>query len=189
MIKKFGTAFIYGAGFVAGGLVVLVIAVKLFGASSGVTSTSPHIAFEADTRKQISQSKFESFEGLALDEKIKKSNAIIITTTRIEATGRKSKIAEILKLDNQANFGYKIGDDYPELGAPVEKGVVYGEKDIVLLAGFPASMRESWAVYSDSIPGLKHMSLVEFRDLVKKLESSPNPAVKQDAPQAARPLP
>lgn len=188
MLKKFGTAFIYGAGFVTGGLAVLFVAVKLFGTSSGVTSASPDIAFEADTRKQISQSKFESFEGLSLEEKIKKSTAIIITATRIEAAGKRSEITEILKLNDQA-FGYKVGDDYPELSAPIEKGVVYGEKDIVLMAGSPASMRESWAVYSDSIPGLKHMPLSEFRDLVKKLESSPKPAVKQGASQATRPFP
>lgn len=158
-LKRFGIAFIYGAGFITGCVVVLFLGAKLFNTFQW---HSP------DIHEHRHQTRYKSWEGLSLEEKIKLSTAIIITTNSIDSGTKKSTVAEILKLKDQTQINFKIGDPYPELNSKIENDTVYGEKDIVLLDGSPASMRESWSVYSDAVPGLNNIKLSEFRELVKK---------------------
>lgn len=120
------------------------------------------------TASGVPSERLESWEGLALEEKLKRSTVVLITENKREGDKIKAIIKDIPKHDPDTTFHYALGDEYRPLSATIRENTTYGEGAIVLLQGSPASMRESYSIYNGSISGLGDMPLEKVYRLIEQ---------------------
>jgi hypothetical protein len=108
----------------------------------------------------------ESWTGLTLEEKIKRSSIIVITEYKADGGKLKAIVKEIRKLKPEAVFHYQVGDEYGPMSVTPKENTTYGDGSVVLLTGSPAKMREAYGIYGGSITGLDEMPLSKFLELV-----------------------
>lgn len=126
--------------------------------ASRIASTSPDMP-----------SKFESWEGLTFEEKVKKASVILLTENKREGTRIRAIIKEELKHAPNTTLHYSVGDEYlPVSVTEPKKDTHYGEGSLVLLQGSPATNSESYAIHNGSIPGLGEMPVSKVRDIIAK---------------------
>ncbi len=109
---------------------------------------------------------FEPWDGLSLEEKVKRSSMILITQYRRDGEKLRAIIKEIPKRQPNTEFYYSLGEEYPPSSVTPRENTSYGEGDIVLLQGSPATRRESYAIYNSSIPGLGDLPLEKLRKII-----------------------
>jgi len=102
-------------------------------------------------------------DGLALPEKVRRSDAIVIA--RLEPSGGQLKaIATDVIVRNQGvEVLYKVGEEVPLLNPPAGTGTNWGDGVVAFLIGSPASIEESYYTRSGRIPSMGDMSIEEFR--------------------------
>ena len=91
--------------------------------------------------------KFESWEGLSFEDKVKKATVILLTENKREGGKIRAIIKEELKHAPNTTFHFAVGDEYGPLsiGEPREN-THYGEGSLALLQGSPATNSESYAI-------------------------------------------
>lgn len=118
----------------------------------------------------VEKPEFESWTGLSIEEKIKRSSVVLITENKIEGKKLRAVIKEIPKQLPGTTFYYTVGEEYPPLSHATEADTRYGEGSLVLLKGSPASMGESYAIYNGSIYGLGDMPTKKIREIIEQLK-------------------
>lgn len=109
---------------------------------------------------------FESWEGLTIEQKIARSSVVLITENKLGGGKLKAVIKEVPKRARDTTFYYAVGDEYPQLTETPREHTSYGDGAIVLLAGSPATMRESYPIYRGTIAGLGDMPMEKMRELL-----------------------
>ena len=124
--------------------------------------------FVAGKVLSLPQEAFGSWEGLTLEEKIKRSSIIVLTENKTEGGKIRAIVKEVRKLKPDAVFHYEIGDEYGPQSLTPKADTSYGDGSVVFLSGSPATMQESYAVYGGSITGLDEMPVSKFFEIVEK---------------------
>jgi hypothetical protein len=108
----------------------------------------------------------ESWAGMTLEDKIKRSSIILITEYKADGGKLKAIIKDVRKLKPDTVFHYQVGDEYGPMSVTPKVNTTYGDGSVVLLTGSPATMRESYGIFGGSITGLDEMPLSKFLELV-----------------------
>jgi hypothetical protein len=114
----------------------------------------------------IPRKAFESWEGLTLEEKLKRSSLILVTENRRDGDKMRAYIKDIPKRTPNTTFYFKVGDEYGPLSTNIREDTRYGDGALVLLHGSPATMKESYSIYGGSIAGLDEMPLAMVYKLI-----------------------
>jgi hypothetical protein len=116
---------------------------------------------------ELPKQTFESWEGLAFDEKVKRASVILITENKQEGGKIRAIIKEQIKRAPNTTFHYSVGDEYlPGTILEPKPDTRYGDGSLVLLQGSPATSHGSYAIYNGSIPGLGEMPVSKIREIV-----------------------
>jgi hypothetical protein len=131
----------------------------------------PYVAPDFLVRKFTSSStpiveSFESWEGLTLEEQLRRASVVLITENREERGMIRAYIKEVLKQSPGTVFHYAVGDEYLPLAETPRENVRYGDGSLVLLQGSPAEMRTSDSIYNGQLPGHANLPLKAVRELV-----------------------
>lgn len=111
--------------------------------------------------------KFESWEGLTLEQKVKRASLILITENKQENGKIRSIIKEELKRTPKTEFHYSVGDEYSPASILQPKADTrYGDGALVLFQGSPAMNHGSYAIYDGRIPGLGEIPVSKVREIV-----------------------
>ncbi len=124
--------------------------------------------FVAGKVLSLPQETLESWEGLTLEEKIKRSSIIVITENNADGGKIRAIVKEVRKLKPDVVFHYEIGDEYGPMSVTPKADTTYGDGAVVFLSGSPATMQESYAVYGGSITGLDEMPVSKLLKMVEK---------------------
>jgi len=114
----------------------------------------------------VAKQALEPWEGLSFDEKVKRSSMVLITEYRRDGDKLRAIIKEIPKRVPGTQFHYALGEEYPPSTVTPKENTTYGEGDLVLLQGSPATRRESYSIYNGSIPGLADLPLSKVREII-----------------------
>jgi len=108
-----------------------------------------------------------SFDELPIEQKIRRSTLIVLTTYQADGDRTKSVVAEVLKQQAGVRSKYDIGAEYAPGSFYPSANMVYGKGEVVFFTDNPARMQES-ASYdgNDRIGGLGEMPLAKLRELI-----------------------
>ena len=165
-------ALVFVVGCLAAGVVALfaLYAFTLYKSRAffrGATSVSTSSSRAANTGSSPGAHADEKpFHTLPLEEKIKRSTAILLTRHEKEGGKLKSIVSEILKRPD-AGLNYSVGDEFVDLSRYVEGDTDYGDGDVVFFAGAATDMRESMTYRRGRISGLGDMPLDVLRALTR----------------------
>ena len=132
--------------------------------ATSISSTSSRTTHAAVAPGMPADGK--SFNSLPVEEKIKRSSAILLTKHERNGGRLKAVVSEILKRPD-AGLNYSVGDELGDLARDVEADTDYGDGDVVFLVGGAGDMRESMTYRRGRISGLGDMPLDVFRAIVR----------------------
>jgi len=112
----------------------------------------------------------ESWDGMTIEEKIRRSSVIVIVEYKADREKLRAIVKEIRKPNPDVKFSYGVGDEYGPVSVTPKPDTQYGDGAVVLLYGSPAKMHESYSVYGSTILGLDEMPLSKFIELAEKRE-------------------
>jgi hypothetical protein len=122
----------------------------------------------SSTDAGVPRETFESWEGLSIEEKLKRSSVVLVTEYKHESGKLRAIIKEQLKRKPDTTFHYSVGDEYLPLSIVPKENTNYGEGSLVLLQGSPATNRESYSIFNGSIGALGDMPVSRVRQLLRQ---------------------
>ena len=114
--------------------------------------------------RALSQSN--GFHDLSTKDKISEASVILRTENNIREGIIQAVIVEIWKLEDQTEFYYDVGDEYPTRRRQQRDSVDYGDGNIVFLQGSPASLVYGVSYRGDRIRQLGGMTLETLRERI-----------------------
>jgi hypothetical protein len=140
-----------------------VVTVYLFAPSaSNTTGQFPSM----NSTASIATIESSRFHELPIEDKLKKSSAIVVA--RHEKRDQKLivRVSEILCQRDGVRLGYKVGDMMRDSGRAIEGDTDYGDGQVVFFSGKEADFRFSTTFRNDRLYTGGQMSLADFRALI-----------------------
>lgn len=107
-----------------------------------------------------------NFHELNIEQKIEKSSVILLAEYKQAKDGKfRVIIKEFIKAPKDTKFYYSIGEEYENSSFYPEKGVGYGEGEIMFFIGSPATLVSSMTHENNRIRGLGNMPI----DLIRTM--------------------
>lgn len=122
----------------------------------------------ASSTSGVTRQAFESWEGISLEEKINRASMIVITEFRRDGDKLRAIIKDIPKRKPDITFYYSVGEEYPPMTVTVQENTRYGDGNLVLLQGSPATMKEAYSIYNGGISGLGDIPLTKVRAMIEQ---------------------
>jgi hypothetical protein len=112
--------------------------------------------------------EFNSFHDWPVEKQIEASSVIAIGKYQKSGDTLKCIISEILKQKPNTAFYYKVGDEFRFGNVHIRDNTNYGDGQILIFTGSPASFRYACGFTGDRIGGMGDMPLSELRELIRK---------------------
>jgi hypothetical protein len=134
---------------------------------AGREGTSSH-------RGVTSQDPLADFNEWPIEKKIQSASAIVATKYIPDGPRLKSTIAEILKVDPDSTFNYRVGDEYAPSTRYVRENATYGDGEVIFFTGSPATMRYSSTYQGGRLLGLGDMPIDVLRQIIARQRGAPS---------------
>ena len=124
---------------------------------------SPAIRIDRPRATETDTAPRNPWEGLSIEEKLKRSSAVLLTKNVRSGNRQRTVVQEILKQSPDTTMFYKVGEEMRSLSMD-------GDGALVLLTGSPASMQESYSIRGGYIRGLGDMPVTKVKEILGAAE-------------------